>query len=160
MRFRVELELNYAKTMSKLSAKLMKAAEKGVGSIQNAWLMIGKEMESDGQIHRGIANSLEEDIVKPLKNLQETHCRIKKTVEYNVTKTSKLYIFINGSNRCCTQISFWYLFEFRNFVFFFFHQNYNYRQLYVSTYFRELKFFTNSLKYRKSRYIIIKKQFL
>jgi len=86
----VELELLYAKTMSKLSVKLMKAAQKGVGSIQKAWLVIGKEMETDGQAHRCIANSLEDDIVKPLKNLQETHCRIKKTVECNVSKTSKL----------------------------------------------------------------------
>lgn len=68
----------------------MKVAQKGVGSIQNAWLSIGKEMEADGQAHRCIANSLEEDIVKPLKNLQEAHCRIKKTVEYNVSKTSEL----------------------------------------------------------------------
>jgi hypothetical protein len=75
--------------MSKLSAKLMKAAKKGIGSIQNAWLMISKEMEAEGQAHRCIANSLEDDIVKPLKNLQETHCRIKKTVEYNVSKTSE-----------------------------------------------------------------------
>lgn len=73
----------------------MKAAQKGVGSIQNAWLVIGKEMEADGQAHRCIANSLEEDIVKPLKNLTETHSRIKKTVEYNVSKTSKLHFFIN-----------------------------------------------------------------
>lgn len=67
----------------------MKAAQKGIGSIQKAWLVIGKEMETDGQAHRCIANSLEDDIVKPLKNLQETHCRIKKTVECNVSKTSK-----------------------------------------------------------------------
>lgn len=91
----MELELNFAKTMTKLSAKLMKAAQKGVGSIQNAWLVIGKEMEADGQAHRCIANSLEEDIVKPLKNLTETHSRIKKTVEYNVSKTSKLQFFVN-----------------------------------------------------------------
>lgn len=89
MQERVELELHYAKTMSKLSAKLMKAAQKGIGSIQKAWLVIGKEMETDGQAHRCIANSLEDDIVKPLKNLQETHCRIKKTVECNVSKTKK-----------------------------------------------------------------------
>jgi len=88
--FRVELELYYAKTMSKLSTKLIKVAKKGVGSIQNAWLVIGKEMEVDGQAHRCTANSLEEDIVKPLKNLQETHCRIKKSVECNVSKTSEL----------------------------------------------------------------------
>lgn len=86
---RVELELNYAKTMSKLSAKLIKAAQKGVGSIQSAWLAIGKEMDADGQAHRCTANALEEDVVKPLKNLQETHCRIKKTVECNVSKTSE-----------------------------------------------------------------------
>lgn len=91
----MELELNFAKTMTKLSAKLMKAAQKGVGSIQNAWLVIGKEMEADGQAHRCIANSLEEDIVKPLKNLTETHSRIKKTVEYNVSKTSELRFFVN-----------------------------------------------------------------
>ncbi|VVC41607.1 Hypothetical protein CINCED_3A006964 [Cinara cedri] len=86
---RIELEVNYAKTMSKLSAKLTKVAKKGIGSIQNAWLSIGKEMEADSQAHRCIANSLEEDIVKPLKNLQEAHCRIKKTVECNVSKTKK-----------------------------------------------------------------------
>lgn len=94
--FRVELELHYAKTMSKLSAKLMKAAQKGIGSIQKAWLVIGKEMETDGQAHRCIANSLEDDIVKPLKNLQETHCRIKKTVECNVSKTSKSHLLFRN----------------------------------------------------------------
>lgn len=77
--------------MSKLSAKLVKVAEKGTGSIQNAWLVIGKEMEVESQAHRCVATSLEDNIVKPLKNLHETHSRIKKTVEYNVHKTSKLY---------------------------------------------------------------------
>lgn len=80
--------------MSKLSAKLTKVAQKGVGSIQNAWLMIGKEMEADGQAHRCIANSLEDEIVKPIKNLQETHCRIKKTVECDVSKTSEYLLYL------------------------------------------------------------------
>lgn len=80
--------------MSKLSAKLIKVAQKGVGSIQNAWLVIGKEMEVESQARRCVATSLEDDIVKPLKNLHDTHSRIKKTVEYNVNKTSKLYFLM------------------------------------------------------------------
>jgi len=85
--------------MSKLSAKLMKVAQKGAGTIQNAWSVIGKEMEVDGQAHRCIANSLDEDVVKPLKNLQETHCRIKKTVEYNVNKTSKSSTLVHENRK-------------------------------------------------------------
>ncbi|XP_050531762.1 nostrin [Daktulosphaira vitifoliae] len=89
MQERVEVEMHYAKTLSKLSAKLVKVAKNGVGSVQNAWMHIGKEMEADGQVHRCFANTLEEDIVKPLKNLQDTQYKIKKTVECDVTKTKK-----------------------------------------------------------------------
>lgn len=52
MSVRSEAEQVYAKSLAKLSAKLLKASKEAVGSVGQAWQRIGTEMECQGEIHR------------------------------------------------------------------------------------------------------------
>ena len=64
---RAELEAAYCKGVSKLAAKLFKAAKENVGTVSNAWHFIANDFEQTAEIHKVIAASMTEEIVKPLK---------------------------------------------------------------------------------------------
>ncbi|CAH0388627.1 unnamed protein product [Bemisia tabaci] len=86
---RSEAETQYAKTLSKLSAKLLKASKEAMGTVNQAWQCAGVEMETQSEIHRAFATALSEEVVKPLKLLVESQHRIRKSVETAVDKTGK-----------------------------------------------------------------------
>lgn len=86
---RAEAEQVYAKSLAKLSSKLLKASKDSVGSVGQAWQRIGTEMECQGEIHRTFAVALSEEVVKPLKQLVDSQHRIRKSVESSVDKTAK-----------------------------------------------------------------------
>ena len=66
--------------MSKLAGKLFKASKENVGTVSNAWHFIANDFEQTAEIHKVIAASMVEEIVKPLK--------VKKTKEnYNEGET-------------------------------------------------------------------------
>ena len=64
---RAELEAAYAKGVSKLGTKLVKATKDNTGTVSNAWHFVGVEFEQTGDIHRTVAVALAEEVVKPLK---------------------------------------------------------------------------------------------
>ncbi|XP_039280905.1 uncharacterized protein LOC111059427 isoform X2 [Nilaparvata lugens] len=86
---RSEAETQYAKTLSKLSAKLLKATKEAVGTVNQAWQKVAIEMETQSEAHRSLGNSLSEEVVKPLRQLIESQHRIRKSVETSVDKTGK-----------------------------------------------------------------------
>lgn len=49
---RSEAETQYAKTLSKLSGKLLKASKDSVGTVHQAWQRAGVQMEVQSEIHR------------------------------------------------------------------------------------------------------------
>jgi hypothetical protein len=49
---RSEAETQYAKSLSKLSGKLMKASKDSVGTVHQAWQRAGAQMEAQSEIHR------------------------------------------------------------------------------------------------------------
>ena len=69
---RAELEATYSKGISKLASKLFKASKENVGTVSNAWHFIANDFEQTSEIHKIVAASMLEEIVKPLKvqNLQ------------------------------------------------------------------------------------------
>lgn len=85
--FRSEAENQYAKSLSKLSHKLLKTSKDAVGSVSEAWQRLGAEMEAESEIHRTFAAALCEEVVKPLKQLIDSQHRIRKNVEGVVDKT-------------------------------------------------------------------------
>ncbi|KAK6622150.1 hypothetical protein RUM44_001957 [Polyplax serrata] len=86
---RSEAENQYAKSLSKLSHKLLKTSKDAVGSVSEAWQRLGAEMEAESEIHRTFAAALCEEVVKPLKQLIDSQHRIRKNVEGVVDKTGK-----------------------------------------------------------------------
>ncbi|KAJ9596738.1 hypothetical protein L9F63_012244 [Diploptera punctata] len=86
---RSEAETQYAKSLSKLSGKLLKASRDSVGSVTQAWQRAGAQMEAQSEVHRAFAAALSEEVVKPLRQLMESQHRIRKSVESAVDKTGK-----------------------------------------------------------------------
>lgn len=86
---RSDAETQYAKTLSKLSCKLIKATKEAVSTVNTAWQRTAVEMEAQSEVHRAFAAALSEEVVKPLKQLVESQHRIRKSVETAVDKTGK-----------------------------------------------------------------------
>lgn len=84
---RSEAETQYAKSLSKLSGKLLKTSREAVGGVAEAWQLIGAEMESQSDAHRAFASALTDEVVKPLRNLVDNQHRVRKQVEGAVDKT-------------------------------------------------------------------------
>ncbi|KAF0302324.1 Nostrin [Amphibalanus amphitrite] len=87
--YRSDLEVSYAKSLQKLSSKLLKASKEGLGSVNQAWQMVGAEMEYEADVHKTMAVTFTEELVKPLKGLIDTQYKVRKSVEGMVDKTAK-----------------------------------------------------------------------
>ncbi|KAF6198172.1 hypothetical protein GE061_007919 [Apolygus lucorum] len=86
---RSEAEAQYSKTLAKLSLKLTRATKDSQGTVCSCWHRVGQEMEVQSEVHKSLASSLSEDVVKPLRQLIESQHRIRKSVETAVDKSSK-----------------------------------------------------------------------
>ncbi|KAH8408992.1 hypothetical protein KR009_004911, partial [Drosophila setifemur] len=87
---RADSELIYSKSLSKLASKLNKAGREIPGSVADAWRGVATEMESRSDIHRQLAASLTDELVKPLKTVVEGHHKARKAVESNVDKAARV----------------------------------------------------------------------
>ncbi|ALC49779.1 CG42388 [Drosophila busckii] len=87
---RADSELIYSKSLSKLANKLNKAGREIPGSVADAWRGVATEMESRSDIHRQLAASLTDELVKPLKLIVDNHHKTRKTVESNVDKAARV----------------------------------------------------------------------
>ncbi|KAK2702830.1 nostrin-like [Artemia franciscana] len=86
---RSDLDSSYAKALSKLAAKTMKVSRESSGTIAAAWHAVGSEMETESELHKTLALSLSEDLVKPFRHVIETQYRTRKAVEVTVDKTAR-----------------------------------------------------------------------
>lgn len=89
MQERSEAELQYAKSLSKLSSKLSKACREGVGGLNESWKAVALELESRAEGHRIIGTALLEEAAKPLRTLTENQHRTRKNIETFVDKASR-----------------------------------------------------------------------
>ncbi|XP_064555023.1 nostrin isoform X2 [Drosophila montana] len=87
---RADSELIYSKSLSKLANKLNKAGREVPGSVADAWRGVATEMESRSDIHRQLAASLTDELVKPLKTVVDNHHKTRKAVESNVDKAARV----------------------------------------------------------------------
>ncbi|CAL1287986.1 unnamed protein product [Larinioides sclopetarius] len=86
---RSELEMTYAKGLSKLAAKINKAARLALGTTQHAWQEVALQMENEADTHRCFSSSLEDDVVKPIKVLLDCQHKQRKILENTVDKVYK-----------------------------------------------------------------------
>lgn len=89
MQERSDLESNYAKGLNKLAHKIARASRDSVGTLAQAWQVVATEMEAEGDIHKTLAFSLVEELVKPLRVLIETQHKTRKAIEAVVDKNAK-----------------------------------------------------------------------
>ncbi|KAJ2954494.1 hypothetical protein O0L34_g2773 [Tuta absoluta] len=87
---RVEAENYYSKCMAKLGMKLSKACKESVGSCADAWKHVAMEMEKRAEIHRNYSNALAEELVKPMKQVIDNQLKLRKKIEGNVDKTTRV----------------------------------------------------------------------
>lgn len=87
---RADAETTYAKSLSKLSAKLSRACREGVGGLNEAWKAVAVELEARAESHRLLGVALLEEAAKPLKNVTENQQKLRKHSENTVDKASKL----------------------------------------------------------------------
>lgn len=87
---RAEAETTYAKSLSKLSAKLSRACRDGVGGLNEAWKAVALELEERAEGHRLMGQALLEETAKPLKTLSENQHRTRKNSESAVDKAARL----------------------------------------------------------------------
>uniref|UniRef100_T1PJL8 Fes/CIP4, and EFC/F-BAR-like protein n=1 Tax=Musca domestica TaxID=7370 RepID=T1PJL8_MUSDO len=87
---RIDSELLYSKSLSKMANKLNKACRELPGTIADAWRGVATEMETRSDIHRQLSASLAEEVVKPLKSIVEGHHKTRKSVESNVDKAARV----------------------------------------------------------------------
>lgn len=73
--FRAEAESQYAKSLSKLSSKLLRSCREGVGGLNEAWKAVAIELETRAEAHRLMGIALLEETAKPLKTLTESQHR-------------------------------------------------------------------------------------
>ncbi|KAJ8917522.1 hypothetical protein NQ315_005571 [Exocentrus adspersus] len=87
---RAEAETQYAKSLSKLSAKLSRACRDGVGGLNEAWKAVAQELEARAEGHRLMGMALLEETAKPLRSLTESQHRVRKQSETGVDKAARL----------------------------------------------------------------------
>lgn len=87
--FRSEAELQYAKSLSKLSAKLSKACREGVGDLNESWRAVALELENRAEGHRIVGTKILEEAARPLRTLNENQHRIRKQAEAIVDKATR-----------------------------------------------------------------------
>ncbi|KAK0415884.1 hypothetical protein QR680_012173 [Steinernema hermaphroditum] len=66
---RSNLDLNYAKSMYRLSARLHKVAQGAQGTIDQVWATVADQYDSHATIHSNLGTSIRDDIVQPLKSI-------------------------------------------------------------------------------------------
>ncbi|XP_048755732.2 nostrin-like isoform X8 [Ostrea edulis] len=86
---RADLEGHYAKSLHKLSQKLVKATTGNLGSLADGWRTVGSVMEQEAELHKNLSMALADDISKPLKSLVETQNKARKPIEATVDKSLK-----------------------------------------------------------------------
>ncbi|ODN01561.1 Nostrin [Orchesella cincta] len=86
---RSELEAHYAKGLSKLSGKLLKASKEATGSVAHAWQAVAVQIDTQAELHRQWSTALAEEVARPLRNSLETQHKIRKSVEVLVEKTTR-----------------------------------------------------------------------
>ncbi|CAH0556629.1 unnamed protein product [Brassicogethes aeneus] len=87
---RSEAESQYAKSLSKLSAKLSRACRDGVGGLNEAWKAVAQELETRAEGHRLMGVALLEETARPLRTLSESQHRVRKQSEAAVEKAGRL----------------------------------------------------------------------
>ncbi|KAI0984527.1 hypothetical protein GJ496_010517 [Pomphorhynchus laevis] len=88
---RATIENRYAKEISTLSHKLIKCSTNFMGTMSNAYHELAVEFDSEAENHRLFSNSLNDDIVKPIKTILESYAKKRKAIESGMERMTKSY---------------------------------------------------------------------
>lgn len=85
---RADAESQYAKHLSKLSAKLSRACRDG-GDAVEGWRGVANELGARADAHRLLGRALSEEAARPLRTLTEVQHRARKQCEGAVDKAAR-----------------------------------------------------------------------
>lgn len=63
-----------------MASKLNKACREIPGTSADAWRNVATEMESRSEVHRQLSNTMNDEIVKPLKQMLDNQHKTRKAV--------------------------------------------------------------------------------
>lgn len=90
----MDSEQLYAKSLSKMAAKLNKTCREIPGSLADSWRGVATEMESRGEVHRQFSNALSDEIVKPLKQTLDNQHKTRKAVRATYICLQMCFFFV------------------------------------------------------------------
>ncbi|XP_065178614.1 protein kinase C and casein kinase substrate in neurons protein 2-like isoform X2 [Sycon ciliatum] len=88
---KADVEAQYQKKLQSLATKASKVAVKSVGSLQSSWNCIMSCLNSEAEYHKGLAETLSNQISKPLKAHGEEMYKERKNGEANVERALKAF---------------------------------------------------------------------
>jgi hypothetical protein len=86
---RAEHETNYSKGLNRTSLRLQKLSKEFHGTLSDAWHQVAIQFDSEAEMHKSLASTLQEEIIKPLKILSDNQIKCRKPVELRVEKVMK-----------------------------------------------------------------------
>jgi hypothetical protein len=66
--------------LSKNGSRLQKLSKEFAGGLSDAWFQISLQFDSEAEMHKSFSALLQEEIIKPLKNLYESQAKTRKPV--------------------------------------------------------------------------------
>ncbi|XP_078084326.1 nostrin isoform X2 [Mustelus asterias] len=88
---RAELEKRYAKGLLRLASKITKASTNIIkNSIFDGWNCVSQEMTFTADLHGKLASTIQQEAIKPIRQMLDEHTKRRKSTDNVVEKSSKL----------------------------------------------------------------------
>ncbi|XP_007888066.1 nostrin isoform X2 [Callorhinchus milii] len=90
---RADLEKRYSKGLIRLASKITKASANMMkNSIFDVWNCVSEEMAATADLHRKLGSAIEQEAIKPIRQVLDEHSKRRKPLDIAVDKASKLVI--------------------------------------------------------------------
>ncbi|XP_067843435.1 nostrin isoform X2 [Heptranchias perlo] len=88
---RADLEKRYAKGLLRLASKITKASTNIIkNSIFDGWNCVSQEMAFTADLHGKLASAIQQEAIKPIRQMLNEHAKRRKPMDNAVEKSSKL----------------------------------------------------------------------
>ncbi|OPJ72160.1 hypothetical protein AV530_007894 [Patagioenas fasciata monilis] len=85
--FRIKIEEEYAKNLSKLSQNSLAAQEEG--TLGEAWAQLKKSLADEAEVHLKFSSKLQSEVEKPLLNFRENFKKDMKKCDHHIADLRK-----------------------------------------------------------------------
>ncbi|CAI4230422.1 unnamed protein product [Auanema sp. JU1783] len=97
---KANLDFHYSKALKKLSARLHKITHGAKSEIDHGWTTVAEQFDVHATIHNNLGSAMTDDVIQPLRSVQQGHQRTIRAAEMFVEKeTHKLKNKKEDTNR-------------------------------------------------------------